>query len=127
MFKNILAAVDGTPHGDAVLDTAASLAKASGGTVHVIHVRPTQVIADGISGAAVLSVEETAEGRTVVDEGLSQDLASILVERAEELGSDLNAVGPGHYSGMSGLLHTSVSRGVARTAPVSVLLVRGAA
>lgn len=145
MFKNILAAVDGTAHGTAVLDSAAALAKLTGATVHVIHIRPSQVIMGGIGGGAVVTAEGAAEGRQVVDEavaglraegvtaegevdeGLSGDVAGILVERAEALGSDLIAVGPGHYHGISGLLHNSVSNGVARTAPVSVLLVRSEA
>jgi nucleotide-binding universal stress UspA family protein len=144
MYKNILAAVDGTAHGDGVLGTVASLAKLTGASVHVIHVRPSRVITDGVSGG-VYTAEEPAEGRQVVedalarlraegvtaegevDEGLREDLAAILVERAADLGSDLIAVGPGHYSGISSLLHNSVSRGVAKSAPVSVLLVRAEA
>lgn len=142
MFKNILAAVDGTAHGTVVLDTAAELAKQSAGTVHVIHIRPSQVVSGVFTGGAVVTAEEAGEGRQVVDEalarlraegitadgevdeGLREDLAGILVERAEALGSDLIAVGPGHYHGIAALLHNSVSNGVARTAPVSVLLVR---
>ncbi|CAG7647671.1 universal stress protein [Actinacidiphila bryophytorum] len=141
MYKNILAAVDGTSHGAGVLDTVASLAALTGASVHVIHIRPAQVITDGISGG-VFATEEPAEGRQVVDEaltrlraggvtadgevdeGLREDLAGILVDRATALGADLIAVGPGHYSGISALLHSSVSRGVAKSAPVSVLLVR---
>lgn len=144
MYKNILAAVDGTSHGAGVLDTVASLAGLTGAAVHVIHIRPSQVITDGISGGVYTS-EEAAEGRQVVedalaqlraggvtadgevDEGLREDLAGILVERAAALGSDLIAVGPGHYSGISALLHSSVSRGVAKASPVSVLLVRSEA
>ncbi|WP_225850729.1 universal stress protein [Streptomyces sp. HPF1205] len=145
MFKNILAAVDGTAHGAAVLDAAAALAQQTAGTVHVIHIRPSQVVSGGLTGGAIVTAEESAEGRKVVDdaldklraegitadgevdEGLREDLAGILVERAQALGSDLIAVGPGHYHGISALLHTSVSNGVARTAPVSVLLVRSEA
>lgn len=141
MYNKILAALDGTEHGDAVLDTVSSLAKLTGAAVHVIHVRPSTVVTDGISGG-VYTAEEPAEGRQVVekalaqlradgltadgevDEGPREDLAAILVERAEALGGDLIAVGPGHYSGLSALLHHSVSRGVAKAAPVSVLLVR---
>jgi nucleotide-binding universal stress UspA family protein len=141
MYKNILAAVDGTCHGAGVLDAVASLAALTGAAVHVIHIRPAQVVTDGISGG-VYATEEAAEGRQVVDEalarlragglsadgevdeGLREDLAGILVERAGALGSDLIAVGPGHYGGFAGLFHTSVSHGVARSAPVSVLLVR---
>jgi nucleotide-binding universal stress UspA family protein len=144
MYKNILTAVDGTSHGDAVLDAAASLAKLTGGTVHVIHIRPSQVIAGGFTGT-VVAMEEPEDGRRVVDkalarlreegitadgevdEGLREDLAGILVDRAQALGSDLIAVGPGHYSGISALLHPSVSRSVARTSPVSVLLVHSQA
>ncbi|WP_327287129.1 universal stress protein [Streptomyces sp. NBC_01198] len=144
MYKKILAAVDGSSHGAGVLDTVASLAGLTGAAVHVIHVRPSQVITDGISGG-VYTAENPAEGKQVVDEalatlraagitadgevdeGLREDLAGILVERAAALGSDLIAVGPGHYNGISALLHTSVSRGVAKAAPVSVLLVRAEA
>ena len=142
MYKKIIAAVDGSEHGDAVLDTVASLAKLSGASVHVIHIRPDQVISGGLASGVVVSTEEPNEGREVVaaaltrlraegisaegevDEGLQEEVAAILVERAAALGSDLIAVGPGHYHGISGLLHASVSHGVAKTAPVSVLLVR---
>ncbi|MFC4030787.1 universal stress protein [Streptomyces polygonati] len=145
MYKNILTAVDGSAHGAAVLDAVAGLAKLTGGQVHVIHIRSSQVIGGGLTGGAVVTAEESAEGRRVVDEalarlredgitadgevdeGLREELAAILVERAAELGSDLIAVGPGHYSGIAALLHSSVSRGVAKTAPVSVLLVRSEA
>jgi nucleotide-binding universal stress UspA family protein len=141
MYKNLLAAVDGTVHGDAVLDAVASLAKLTGATVHVIHIRPLQVLGGAFAPSTVVSTEEDADGQRVVDaalarlrgegvtaegevdDGLREDLAAILVERARALGSDLIVVGPGHYSGISTLLHPSVSRGVARTAPVSVLLV----
>lgn len=146
MYKNILAAVDGTAHGTAVLDAVASLAKLTGASVQVIHVRPMQVLGGPLAPtSAVVSEEEdtagqravdealvrlrgegvTAEGE--VDEGLREDLAAILVDRARALGSDLIAVGPGHYSGISALLHSSVSRGVATLAPVSVLLVHSEA
>jgi nucleotide-binding universal stress UspA family protein len=142
MYKKILAAVDGTSHGAAVVEAVASLAKLTGAEVQVIHIRPSQVIG-GVIASTVVPVEETDESRQVVDaavarlrgdgitadgevdEGLREELAAILIDRAEELGSDLIAVGPGHYSGISGLLHPSVSRGVAKVAPVSVLLVRG--
>lgn len=146
MYKNILAAVDGTAHGASVLDAASSLAKLSGATVHVIHIRPLQVLGAPFAPAAgVVPAEADADARKVVDEalarlraegitaegevddGLREDVAEILVERARELGSDLIAVGPGHYSGISALLHSSVSRGVARTAPASVLLVHSEA
>ena len=141
MYKNILAAVDGTAHGAAVLDAVAPLAKLTGATVHVIHIRPLQVVRGAFAPSTVVAAEEDADGQQVVDDalarlradgvtaegevddGLREDLADILVERARELGSDLIAVGPGHYSGISALLHSSVSRGVARTAPASVLLV----
>jgi nucleotide-binding universal stress UspA family protein len=140
MYKHILAAVDGSAHGSAVLDAVSSLAKLTGGAVHVIHIRPSQVISGGVT-STVVPVEEREESRKVVDdalvrlraegitadgevdEGLREDVAAILVERAETLGSDLIAVGPGHYSGIAALLHPSVSRGVARTSHVSVLLV----
>ncbi|SEO91771.1 universal stress protein [Actinacidiphila rubida] len=143
MYKKILAAVDGSDNGQAVLDTVASLAKLSGASVHVIHIRPDQVVAGGITAGVVVSTEEANEGTEVVeaaltrlraegiaaegevDEGLREELAAILVERAEALGSDLIAVGPGHYRGFSAFLHASVSNGVAKNAPVSVLLVRG--
>ncbi|HZU55638.1 MAG TPA: universal stress protein [Actinocrinis sp.] len=145
MYKNILAAVDGTEHGAAVLDAVSSLAKLSGATVHVIHIRPLQVLGGTFAPSAVVSPEEEADGRRVVDEalarlredgvtaegevddGLREDLADILVQRARALGSDLIAVGPGHYSGISALLHSSVSRGVAKSAGASVLLVHSEA
>jgi nucleotide-binding universal stress UspA family protein len=145
VYKNILAAVDGTVHGAAVLDAVTSLAKLSGATVNVIHIRPMQVVGGAFAPTAVVATEEDADGQRVVDEavarlrgegvtaegevddGMREDLAAILVERAKALGSDLIAVGPGHYSGISALLHASVSRNVASSARVSVLLVHSEA
>lgn len=145
MYKNILATVDGTVHGAAVLDAVSGLAKLTGATVHVIHIRPLQVVGGAFAPSAVVSPEEEADGQRVVeealtrlrgdgvtaegevDDGMREDLADILVERARALGSDLIVVGPGHYSGIAALLHPSVSRGVARTAPASVLLVHSEA
>lgn len=146
MYKNILAAVDGTTHGASVLDAVAPLAKLSGATVHVIHIRPLQILgAPFAPTGGVAPTEEAASAQQVVDqalarlradgitaegevdEGLREDVATILVDRARALGSDLIAVGPGHYSGISALLHSSVSRGVARIAPASVLLVHSEA
>lgn len=144
MYKSILAAVDGSSHGTAVLEATASLAKLTGATAHIIHIRPSQVISGGFT-SAVVPTEENDESRRVVeeavtrlraegvtadgevDEGLREDLAGILVERAEEIGADLIAVGPGHYSGIAALLHPSVSRGVAKQSRVSVLLVHSEA
>jgi nucleotide-binding universal stress UspA family protein len=146
VYKNILAAVDGTAHGTAVLDSVASLAKLSGAQVHVIHIRPLEVVGGALAPtSALVPAEGDEEGRRVVDEalarlreegiaaegevddGLREDLAAILVDRARALGSDLIAVGPGHYGGISALLHSSVSRHVATSAPVSVLLVHSEA
>lgn len=144
MYKSILAAVDGSAHGAAVLEATASLAKLTGAAAHVIHIRPSQVISGGLT-STVVPTEEGDESRRVVeealarlraegitadgevDEGLREDLAAILVERAGQIGADLIAVGPGHYSGIAALLHPSVSRGVARQAQVSVLLVHSEA
>ena len=67
MYKKILTAVDGSSHGDAVLEAVASLAKLTGAAVHVIHIRPSQIIADGLTGGTVVQVEESAESRLVVD------------------------------------------------------------
>ena len=145
MYKNILAAVDGTVHGQAVLDAVAPLAKLTEATVHVIHIRPMQILGGAFAPSAVVSAEEDADGQRVVDEalarlrgdgvtaegevddGLRAELADILVDRAKALGSDLIVVGPGHYSGIAALLHASVSQGVARIAPASVLLVHSEA
>ena len=142
MYKKILAAVDGTVHGTDVLDAVASLGKLTGAEVHVVHIRPLQVFgAPFAPTGGVVPTEEATDAQRVVDDavarlradgitadgevddGLPEDLAAILVGRARELGSDLIAVGPGHYSGIAALLHSSVSRGIAKAAPASVLLV----
>jgi nucleotide-binding universal stress UspA family protein len=145
MYKNILVALDGTAHGTTVLDAVTPLAKATGATVHVIHIRPLQMLGGSFAPSTVVSPEPDADGERIVQEALArlradgvtadgevvdgprEDLADLLVRRARALGSDLIAVAPGHHGGIVALLHASVSSGVARIAPVSVLLVHSEA
>jgi nucleotide-binding universal stress UspA family protein len=52
-------------------------------------------------------------------------LSSLIVEEAQRWGADLIVVGTHGRRGLEGIWLGSVAEGVARTAPVSVLLVRG--
>jgi nucleotide-binding universal stress UspA family protein len=52
-------------------------------------------------------------------------LSSVIAEEAQRWGADLVVVGTHGRRGLERLILGSVAEGVARTAPVSVLLVRG--
>ena len=69
MFDNILVAVDGSEQSDRAVATARDLARLSGGTVHLVHVREREVI--GGSGGESLEMEEPG----VVEDLLKLDSA----------------------------------------------------
>jgi nucleotide-binding universal stress UspA family protein len=136
MYEQILAAVDDSPERESVLDHAAELAKATGGTVHVLHVQT--IDASALGGGVV--EEDTGAVRTLVqksirylvDQGVQADgelreavrpeIARTLLDAAKEKSVDLIVLGMRRAGGLSGLVLGSVADGVAHGFPSAPVL-----
>jgi nucleotide-binding universal stress UspA family protein len=137
MLEKLLLAVDQSDNSRKAVPAAVELARAGGGTVHVLHVRevfypvrPTvqgdtpeeaQQLVDGIveelRGAGV-----TAEGSVRPSTGGSP--ASAILEQAREFGAGMIVVGSHGHSALGGLLLGSVAHKLTQLSTCPVLVVR---
>jgi nucleotide-binding universal stress UspA family protein len=137
MLEKLLLAVDQSEHSRKAIPATVELARAGGGTVHVLHVRevyypvpPTvsgdspeeaQRLVDGIveelRGAGV-----TAEGAVRPSTGGSP--AGAILEYAHEVGASLIVVGSHGHSVLGGLLIGSVAHKLTQLSTCPVLVVR---
>ena len=141
-------AVDGSGTSEAALAAAVTLARALSGRLRVLHVvDPPSDYPDVMYGRVSGDREELREawhtaGQEVLDRAMAQarrggcepepcliecndaHTSQCIVEAARTWGADLIVVGTNGRRGLSRLLMGSVAEGVARTAPVPVLLVR---
>ena len=137
MLEEILLAVDMSDYARKAVPAAAELAKAGGGTVHVLHVRelyypvPPTVVGDSPEEAQQLVdsvVEElnktgvTADGAVRPSTGGSP--ASVILQQAREVGAGLVVLGSRGLSDLSGLLLGSVAHKVIQLSSCPVLVVR---
>jgi nucleotide-binding universal stress UspA family protein len=137
MLEEILLAVDMSDYARKAVPAAAELAKAGGGTVHVLHVRelyypvPPTVVGDSPEEAQQLVdnvVEElnktgvTADGAVRTSTGGSP--ASVILQQAREVGAGLVVLGSRGLSDLSGLLLGSVAHKVIQLSSCPVLVVR---
>lgn len=151
MYKRILVAIDDSRMAEAALREALGLAKAHGADVRVVHVIEspyaypeswyTEVHTDlealqRIWRQAGLRVLERADalarqtGVAVETALLDLDghrMSRVIVDDAARWRADLVVVGTHGRHGIEHLMLGSVAEAVARTAPASVLLVRGGA
>jgi nucleotide-binding universal stress UspA family protein len=136
VFKNILAAIDGSPRSARVLDAARRLAGATAAAVHVLHadeskVADHQIVAPEDDGATLGAVRQTLDeliwagvaAKWEVVDVTHENLPDLVLRRARELGSDLIVLGPRHHSRIGALLGASVNHAVSLHMPMSVLLV----
>lgn len=139
MYDTLLVATDGSPPAEAAVERAVALAAAVDADLRAVSVVDTMAygLADVGSGVALEALREDAEGHvgavaeaaaaagvdctTAVRTG---EPARAIAEHAEETGVDLVVVGTHGRRGVSRFLLGSVAERVARTAPVSVLIVR---
>jgi len=148
MHKRILVAVDGSRTSDAALGEALDLA-GGGAHLRVVHVMDSpSTYPDALYGQVTGHLEAarrawreageeilaraatSARARRVAAnstllESEGRRVGTAVVEEAQRWGVDLIVVGTHGRHGLDRLLLGSVAEGVARTAPVSVLLVRG--
>jgi len=145
MYTRIVVGTDGSPTANEAVRHAASLAKATGATLHIVHAfQPTPAMASiGIdAGAAALAAgsaeEAERQARAVLDQSTkvaqeegataeghlaATDPASALLDTAERLDADLLVVGNKGMSGVKRFVLGSVPNKVSHHAPCSLLIV----
>jgi nucleotide-binding universal stress UspA family protein len=150
MYKKILVAVDGSSTSSAALGEALEVAKGCQAKLRLLHVVDSPyAYPDVMYGHVAGGLEELRQawrkaGLDILDEAVAQSrqaglepetrlcesdgmrVPAAIVEEARQWGADLIVVGTHGRRGLDRLLLGSVAEGAARTAPVSVLLVRGA-
>jgi nucleotide-binding universal stress UspA family protein len=141
-MRTILVAVDFSDTHDGVLATAAALARATGGTVHLIHVEPPdpdfvgykpgpQYVRDSVAHRAMDHHERIQEDRDGLQaRGLTAHslvvqgpTVSKIHEEARRLQADLIVAGSHGHGAVYDLLLGSVSQGILKHAPCPVLIV----
>ena len=151
MNKRILVPVDGSRTSEAGLRTALKLAKASRGSVLVLHVVEENVVLLGgdytsgtyldqlfkelkesgkqiLARAAALAKRQAVKARTVLLEDLgSRRVADLIVQQARKFHADVIVIGTHGRRGLKRAVMGSDAEEVVRTAPAPVLLVRSPA
>jgi nucleotide-binding universal stress UspA family protein len=143
MYARILAGIDGSEQGEHALRHAASLAKALGAELRIVHVVDMGVLplapelaldvarltkarrADGekLLAAALGQVGVPAQTRVLETGTPAQAVAAVLVEEAAAWPADVIVLGARGRGAVERLLLGSVADGVARRSRVPVLLV----
>jgi len=142
-IRTILAAVDFSPHTNAVVDAAVTLARQFGAKVRLVHaydvpipmVSPYEVAIPepyleetrrvAAEKLAVLVQRVSTEG-VKADSVLSEvPAADAIVRAAEEAKADLIVIGTRGHTGLKHLLLGSVAERTVRLAPCPVLTVKG--
>lgn len=146
MYQRILIPVDGSPTSDRALGEAIALARQQNAQLQLLHVIEEIHFVDIESSISYAELQETmrnsgnkvlTQAQTAVQqtgmtaetkllEASGKRVASVIVAEAERWPADLIVIGTHGRTGFSRLLFGSVAEGVVRTAPVPVLLIRGA-
>jgi nucleotide-binding universal stress UspA family protein len=141
MVRDLAVAVDGSPASLEGLRLAADIARRTGASVTVVHVRHAPALEEAGAEAGAVSLEETLAG---VERAARQDATEILdgaaaswrfvvragspgheiVEAARELGVDLIIVGSKPHSTLHNLVLGSTSQFLVAHSPVNVLVAR---
>lgn len=139
MFSHFLVAVDASPEAAAVIEAAGELARATSATVEVLHVQESFVgevgVADLESDSEAHLVAErhaerlraagvTATVRVVSEVGRHGGTAEVIAEHARRHRADLILIGRSHHGALMRLVAGSVTTGIFRDAPCSLLVVR---
>ncbi len=145
MYQKILVPVDGSFTSSLALQEAIRLAKQLGACLELVHVYEDAVyLVDEnyfnyeelqktihscgekilVSTAEIVSAADVPVETRLIQSN-NERIASILVEEAKRWQAELIVIGTHGHSGFSRLLLGSVAEGVARSASVPVLLIRG--
>ncbi|GHD43099.1 universal stress protein [Streptomyces galbus] len=135
MFQRILLAVDSGPARQAVVRLAGDMARLTGARARVVHVATSSATL-----AAVVSLEDDAEAKLILDEAvtslrdagveadgvvaraLTTQIAAAVSTAAEEWDADLIILSPHHRGALEAILSPRVSDAVAHSSRAAVLL-----
>lgn len=135
MFHRILVAIDGSDASKTALQMTAELAKATGATVRVLHIDPSEVVYDSVvdledaSAArqilqgAVATMRQagvTADGELL--DTLVSDIADGVRDAAGRFHADLIVISPHHRSRFAAWFSPRVSDAVTHHTDTTVLL-----
>ena len=148
MYQHILVPFDGSPTSTRGLDEAIRLASLTGATLRLVHMLDDLRYATGFETYAAYAndvvpymrqagerILRDGEARaraadvkvdSVLCEGLATRLAEVVAEQAKAFGAELIVIGTHGRRGVGRVLLGSDAEQIVRTAPVPVLLVRGA-
>lgn len=147
MYKHILVAMDGSPHGEKALRHGMQLAKETGAALRILHVVDmTWMLVGSEFAIDTTQVDEARRqvGQRILDKSLAmagdagvaaetrlvqtdtpaQHIADAVAAEAAAWPADLVVVGTHGYRGFRHLLLGSVAEGVARICATPVLFVR---
>jgi nucleotide-binding universal stress UspA family protein len=135
MLEKILLAVDESEHARKAVPPAIELARAGGGTVHVLHVREllyarATVVGDTPEAAErlVAEVVDELERAGVAAEGVVRTAtagpARAILEHAHDLDASMIVIGSRGLGALGGLLLGSVAHKIIQLAACPVLVVR---
>jgi nucleotide-binding universal stress UspA family protein len=137
MLEKILLAVDMSDHARKAVPAAVELARAGGGTVHVLHVRelfypmPPRVVGDSPEEAQRLvdAVVDELKQAGVAADGVVRSItggspAGAILEQARDVDAGMVVLGSRGLSELGGLLLGSVAHKVIQLSSCPVLVVR---
>lgn len=148
MFKRILVPVDGSRTSEMGLGAAIAMGRSRGAALCLLHIVDESVITQTLdAGASTIGsmIESLREsGRTIIGkaearvrrarlkpksiliENMTRGVADLIVEEARKFRADVIVMGTHGRRGIARVVMGSAAEGVVLTAPVPVLLVRGA-
>jgi nucleotide-binding universal stress UspA family protein len=137
MLERILLAIDESEHARKAIPAAVELARAGGGTVHVLHVRElvfahATVVGDSPQEAQQLVdavVEELKQAGVVAEGSVRTSTAGPargILEHARDLDATMIVLGSRGLGALGGLLLGSVAHKIIQLASCPVLVVRDA-
>jgi nucleotide-binding universal stress UspA family protein len=150
VYNRILVAIDATPTDEnrSALDRTEQIGRLTGATVYILHVARGHIVPGDITGGAglgVRSAEDDVEGadrkavQALVDRlsaagidahgemvsATEHDVASVILQRAQELDVDLLVLGHQHHRGAGNVFRSSVAEQIIHQhPPFSILLAR---
>lgn len=145
MYQKILVPVDGSATSNTALQEAIKLAQQHHAQLELVYVFEDILywVDDSYINYAELRETIRASGQRILDEALAlvqqagltaetklfeaknERTANIIIAEAERWQAELIVIGTHGRSGFSRLVLGSVAEGIARTAPIPVLLIRG--
>jgi nucleotide-binding universal stress UspA family protein len=150
MYKRILVAIDATPTDEnrSALERTEQIGRLTGATVYILHVARGHIVPGDITGGAGLGVRSAEDDVEVADRKAVQalvdrlsaagidahgemvsatehDVASVILQRAQELDVDLLVLGHQHHRGAGNVFRSSVAEQIIHQhPPFSILLAR---